>query len=118
EQGRDGEYDPNADSTRNEMRSYVCAQCHVEYYCGSEIPLEFPWSQGLRADDIYAHWSDRAFDGGRPFQDYTHAETGARIFKAQHPEFEMWSQGIHARSGVACADCHMPYQREGATKVS
>ena len=38
--------------------------------------------------------------------------------KAQHPEFELWSQGIHARSGVACADCHMPYKREGAMKVS
>src|SRR3954463_4267384 len=38
--------------------------------------------------------------------------------KAQHPEFELWSQGIHARSGVACADCHMPYKREGALKVS
>src|SRR5262249_19758143 len=34
------------------------------------------------------------------------------------PEFEMWNQGIHARSGVSCADCHMPYQREGAVKVS
>jgi nitrite reductase (cytochrome c-552) len=30
----------------------------------------------------------------------------------------MWSQGIHARSGVSCADCHMPYMREGAIKVS
>ena len=30
----------------------------------------------------------------------------------------MWSQGIHARSGVSCADCHMPYKREGAVKVS
>src|SRR5262249_255050 len=38
--------------------------------------------------------------------------------KAQHPEFELWNQGIHARSGVACADCHMPYKREGAIKVS
>jgi nitrite reductase (cytochrome c-552) len=47
-----------------------------------------------------------------------HKETGAPVLKAQHPEFEMWSQGIHARSGVACADCHMPYQREGAIKVS
>src|SRR5262249_28767155 len=40
------------------------------------------------------------------------------ILKAQHPEFETWSQGTHARSGVACADCHMPYKREGAIKVS
>jgi nitrite reductase (cytochrome c-552) len=25
---------------------------------------------------------------------------------------------VHARAGVACADCHMPYKREGALKVS
>jgi nitrite reductase (cytochrome c-552) len=40
------------------------------------------------------------------------------VLKAQHPEFETWSQGVHARSGVACADCHMPYKREGAMKIS
>ena len=60
---------------------------------------------------------DQVPDGER-FFDYKHAETGAPILKAQHPEFELWSQGIHARSGVACADCHMPYMRDGATKVS
>ena len=47
-----------------------------------------------------------------------HAKTGTNQLKAQHPEFEMWTQGIHARSGVACADCHMPYTRVGAQKVS
>jgi nitrite reductase (cytochrome c-552) len=52
------------------------------------------------------------------FSDWTHEETGAGVLKAQHPEFEMWNQGIHARSGVACADCHMPYVREGAMKIS
>jgi nitrite reductase (cytochrome c-552) len=40
------------------------------------------------------------------------------VLKAQHPEFEVWSQGLHARSGVACADCHMPYRRDGAQKIS
>lgn len=40
------------------------------------------------------------------------------MLKAQHPEFELWSQGVHARAGVACADCHMPYRRVGAMKVS
>jgi len=50
--------------------------------------------------------------------DWTHAETAAGVLKAQHPEFEMWNQGIHARSGVACADCHMPYMRVGAMKIS
>ena len=54
----------------------------------------------------------------RASRDWTHAETGAKVLKAQHPEFEMWNQGIHARAGVACADCHMPYEREGAIKVS
>jgi nitrite reductase (cytochrome c-552) len=52
------------------------------------------------------------------FKDWTHKASGATVLKAQHPEFEMWSQGIHARSGVACADCHMPYKREGAIKIS
>ena len=50
------------------------------------------------------------------FTDWTHADTGASTLKAQHPEFEMWNQGIHARSGVTCADCHMPYMREGAQR--
>ena len=58
------------------------------------------------------------FENGERFYDYKHKETGAPVLKAQHPEFELWSQGIHARSGVACADCHMPYMRDGATKVS
>jgi nitrite reductase (cytochrome c-552) len=40
------------------------------------------------------------------------------VLKAQHPEFEVWSQGIHARAGVACADCHMSYKRDGAQKIS
>jgi nitrite reductase (cytochrome c-552) len=111
-------YDPNLMASRSEMRSFVCAQCHVEYYCASEIPLEFPWSKGLRVEDVESHWNVTVFPDGSRFFDYTHAESGARILKAQHPEFELWSQGIHSRSGVACADCHMPYQRDGATKIS
>jgi nitrite reductase (cytochrome c-552) len=100
------------------MRSFVCGQCHVEYYCSTKMPLTFPWGKGLRADDIEAFWDGTTFEGGERFYDYKHAETGAEVLKAQHPEFEMWSQGVHARSGVSCADCHMPYMRDGATKVS
>ncbi|HUS63571.1 MAG TPA: ammonia-forming cytochrome c nitrite reductase subunit c552 [Kofleriaceae bacterium] len=106
-------YDVNRDATHLEMRSFVCGQCHDEYYFkGPEKRLVYPWHKGLRIDDIYAYYQevDQA--------DFTHAETGARVLKAQHPEFEMWNQGIHARSGVACADCHMPYRREGALKIS
>ena len=111
-------YDPNADATRNEMRSYVCGQCHVEYYCSSKMKLTFPWGKGLRADQIEAYWDEKKFPDGKEFVDYLHEETGAHVLKAQHPEFELYNQGIHARNGVACADCHMPYMREGAAKVS
>ncbi|WP_254507329.1 ammonia-forming cytochrome c nitrite reductase subunit c552 [Anatilimnocola floriformis] len=112
------DYQPNQLASRTEMGSFVCGQCHVEYYCSSKMPLEFPWSKGLKVQQIEEHWNNTKFPEGERFYDYKHAETGAEILKAQHPEFELWSQGIHARSGVSCADCHMPYQRDGATKVS
>jgi nitrite reductase (cytochrome c-552) len=111
-------YDPNVDATRNEMRSFVCGQCHVEYYCSSKMPLTFPWGRGLSADQMEAFWDATVFSDGEKFVDYRHKETGAPILKAQHPEFELWSQGIHSRSGVSCSDCHMPYLREGASKIS
>ena len=107
------EYDVNRDATRQEMRAYVCGQCHVEYYFkGPEKRLTYPWFNGLKADQILAYYDKEGF------KDWTHADTGADVLKAQHPEFEMWNQGIHARSGVACADCHMPYARVGALKIS
>ncbi|MFA6028504.1 MAG: ammonia-forming cytochrome c nitrite reductase subunit c552 [Elusimicrobiota bacterium] len=106
-------YDPNTMATRQEMRTFVCGQCHVNYYFhGPEKRLAYPWSKGLSAEDALAHLdADRA-------KDWVHADTGANALKARHPEFELWSQGVHARAGVACADCHMPYKREGAMKVS
>jgi nitrite reductase (cytochrome c-552) len=111
-------YDPNVDASRQEMRSFVCGQCHVEYYCGPKMPVFFPWTNGLKVEQIEKTYDDFKFPDGHRFYDWQHAETGGEVLKAQHPEFELWSQGIHARSGVACADCHMPYQREGAMKVS
>jgi nitrite reductase (cytochrome c-552) len=111
--GRLRDYDPNIDASRQEMRSMVCAQCHVEYYFkGEQKTLTYPWHKGLRVQDIERYYDEVGF------KDWTHADSGAPVLKAQHPEFEMWSQGVHARSGVACADCHMPYKREGAIKIS
>ncbi len=111
-------YDPNLDASRGELRSYVCGQCHVEYYCGSNMTLTFPWGEGLKVEQVESFWDNLTFPNGDQFYDYTHAESGAKILKAQHPEFELWSQGLHARSGVSCADCHMPYMRDGASKIS
>jgi nitrite reductase (cytochrome c-552) len=107
------DYNVNLMATRQEMRTYVCAQCHVEYYFkGQEKTLVYPWLKGLKVDDILAYYDEVGH------KDWNHAVTGAPVLKAQHPEFELWNQGIHAKSGVSCADCHMPYKREGAHKVS
>ncbi|MFI5378767.1 MAG: ammonia-forming cytochrome c nitrite reductase subunit c552 [Tepidisphaerales bacterium] len=121
-------YEPNRDATRQEMRSFVCAQCHVEYYCGKGVTVFFPWNKGLKVEEIEA-WYDsdeikdndeevKSYFKGDRFYDWVHAETGAKVLKAQHPEFEVWSQGTHSKAGVACADCHMPYKREGSMKIS
>jgi nitrite reductase (cytochrome c-552) len=106
-------YDVNKQATRQEMRAYVCGQCHDEYhFSGPEKRLVYPWAKGLLVENILAFYDEQKF------KDWEHANTGAPVLKAQHPEFEMWNQGIHARSGVVCADCHMPYKREGALKIS
>jgi nitrite reductase (cytochrome c-552) len=106
-------YDVNKQATRQEMRAFVCGQCHDEYhFSGREKRLVYPWAKGLQVENILAFYDEQKF------KDWDHAQTGAPVLKAQHPEFEMWNQGIHARSGVACADCHMPYKREGALKIS
>lgn len=107
------EYDVNKMANHQEMRTFVCSQCHVEYYFkGFEKRLTFPWKNGLKADQIYSYYKEVEH------KDWTHKITGAPVLKAQHPEFEMYSQGIHARSGVSCTDCHMPYQRVGASKYT
>ncbi|MEQ1875064.1 MAG: ammonia-forming cytochrome c nitrite reductase subunit c552 [Bdellovibrionia bacterium] len=106
-------YDVNKMATHQEMRTFACAQCHVEYHFkGAEKTLTFPWAKGLAGDQILSYYDEQKF------KDWTHKDTGAQALKAQHPEFEMWSQGIHARSGVSCTDCHMPFKREGAYKIT
>jgi len=97
------DYDVNKHASADEKRAYVCGQCHVEYYFkGPDKQLTFPWSKGLRVEQIQGYYDEIGF------KDFTHKDTGAPALKAQHPEFEMWSQGLHARAGVSCPDCHMP----------
>jgi nitrite reductase (cytochrome c-552) len=98
---------------QNLKRTDACAQCHVEYYWPKETNyLTFPWDKGLSVDSIEAYYDSLGF------YDWVHAESGAKLVKAQHPEYEMWSSGIHSRSGVGCADCHMPYTRDGSIKIT
>lgn len=100
-------------ATHQEMRSLVCAQCHVEYYFkGDGKYLTFPWENGLSADSMEIYYEKEGFT------DWTHSLSKSKMIKAQHPDYEMWSTGIHAKRNVACADCHMPYKREGAVKYT
>lgn len=101
------------DFSHNEMRSLVCAQCHVEYYFQGEGKyLTFPWDKGFSADSMEKYYDEVQFT------DWTHALSKAPMLKAQHPDYELYSTGIHAKRGVACADCHMPYKIEGGLKFS
>ena len=106
-------------ATRQEMRTYVCGQCHVEYYFAGEGKyLTFPWAKGIRVENIYDYYRETLVED-KPFKDYAHGISGAPMLKAQHPEFEMFTaDSTHYSAGVSCADCHMPYARDGATKYS
>lgn len=101
------------EATQQEMRSLVCAQCHVEYYfTKGENYLIFPWHKGITMEG-----AERYYDSIQ-FADYTHKLSRAPIIKAQHPDYELYKTGIHAQRGVSCADCHMPYISEGGLKYS
>ncbi len=107
-QGRD-----IAKATHQEMRSLVCAQCHVEYYFkGDGNYLTFPWDKGTTVEDIEKYYDEIEF------KDWTHAISKAPMLKAQHPGWELFKAGIHAQRGLACADCHMPYKSKGGVKYS
>jgi len=102
-------------ATRQELRSYVCAQCHGTHSVyGENAGPRLPWDRGFNIDDIIATYSA---DGGG-FSDWTHALSKASMIRLRHPEFELWSQGIHAARGVTCADCHMPQVVEGSMRFS
>jgi nitrite reductase (cytochrome c-552) len=105
--------------TRQEMRTVVCANCHVEYYfAGPGKYLTFPWAKGTTVDQIWEYYETTLFDGKR-FSDWTYPETDTPMLKVQHPEYEFFIAGsTHYNAGVSCSDCHMPYVREGAAKYS
>jgi len=103
-------------ASREEMRSYVCGQCHAEYYFEPETKkVVFPWDEGYLPEQTYAYYA------GNPAgftEDWLHPDSQAKMLKAQHPDFETWSGGVHGKSGVSCADCHMPYLRENGVKYT
>jgi nitrite reductase (cytochrome c-552) len=104
-------------ASHQEMRSLVCAQCHVEYYFDKHKIegvqyVTFPWDSGMTAEAIEAYYD------AAQFTDWTHALSKAPMLKAQHPDYELYLTGTHASRGVSCADCHMPYISEGGQKFT
>jgi nitrite reductase (cytochrome c-552) len=109
--------------TRQEMRSVVCAQCHVTYSIPKNADMQsvglfFPWQNGkwggitvedvikkLRSDDSFKEWKQTV--------------TGFKLAFIRHPEFEFFSNNsVHWKAGASCADCHMPYTKVGVHKIS
>ncbi len=103
-------------ATRQDMRSYVCAQCHSTYFLeptGKRVV--FPWDKGLLPEQMYAYYAEKPFGFE---QDWIHPDSQVKTLKARHPDYETWVGGVHGRSGVSCADCHMPYVLEGGQKYT
>jgi nitrite reductase (cytochrome c-552) len=98
--------------THQEMRSLVCAQCHVEYYFRDGYYLTFPWGKGTDIDSMIAYYD--SYD----FADWVFPGSEVPTIKMQHPDYEMHQSGVHAYRDVACADCHMPYMTEGGVKYT
>ncbi len=103
--------------SHQEMRSLVCAQCHVEYYFNKKMfegvqYLVFPWKNGTTAEEIEKYYDETGFS------DWTHALSRAPMLKALHPDYEIYLSGVHASRGVSCADCHMPFISEGGQKFT
>ena len=104
-------------ASHQEMRSLVCAQCHVEYYFDKKkvegsAYLTFPWDKGMSVEAMEKYYDEKGF------KDWTHALSKAPMLKAQHPGYEVYLTGVHADRGVSCADCHMPYKSEGGQKFT
>ena len=101
------------DATPQEMRTLVCAQCHVEYFFnGDGKYLTFPWDGGMTVEAMEEYYDNM------DYADWTHSLSRTPMLKAQHPDYEIFLLGPHAQRGLGCADCHMPYKAEGAIKYS
>ncbi|HPP33286.1 MAG TPA: ammonia-forming cytochrome c nitrite reductase [Ignavibacteriales bacterium] len=102
--------------THAEKRTMVCAQCHVEYFFdnrdGKQKYLTFPWDKGISVEEIEKYYDE--FN----YADWIHPISKAPMLKAQHPDYEVFTLGVHSRAGLSCADCHMPYESRGGVKFT
>lgn len=111
------------DFTRQEMRTAVCAQCHVTYFIPKDEKMQstnvvFPW-KGSAWGRITIENIIKVLKSDPANREWTQKVTGFKMAFLRHPEFEFFTNGsVHFRAGLACADCHMPYKRVGGFKIS
>jgi nitrite reductase (cytochrome c-552) len=109
--------------SRQDARSAVCAQCHVTYIVkkdteGKSTAVFFPW-QGSKPGDISVENIIKVIKSDPLHGEWVQGVTGFKVGFIRHPEYEFFTaQSVHSKAGVACADCHMPYTRVGANKIS
>lgn len=111
--------------TRQEMRSLICAQCHVTYTIPrdkdmkpTEAGVFFPW-QGSKYGNISVENVIKKMRSDPSYGEWKQAVTGFKMAYVRHPEYELFSNNsVHWKAGAACADCHMPYTIIGSKKAS
>ena len=109
--------------TRQELRSLVCAQCHVTYVVkkdkdANSVGVFFPW-QGSKPEAISVENIIKVIRSDDANLEWKQTVTGYKVGFIRHPEYEFFSFGsVHSKANVACADCHMPYTRVGSYKIS
>jgi nitrite reductase (cytochrome c-552) len=114
---------PQDKMTRQEMRSAVCGQCHVTYVIPKDkemksVGLFFPW-QGSKPGDISVENIIKVIRSTPANEEWKQNVTGFKVGFIRHPEYEFFTRNsTHYQAGAACADCHMPYTRVGANKIS
>lgn len=106
---------------RQEMRTLVCAQCHVEYYFTKDKKIvTFPWGKNpdeMKPEKVYEYYQSGIYENDQ-FVDWVHPVSKTPMLKAQHPEYEFFQNSTHEAAGVSCSDCHMPYIRQGNVKMT
>ena len=105
------------------MRSLVCAQCHVTYIIPKDaqnksVDVFFPW-QGSKVGDISMENIIKVLRSNPAYGEWKQNVTGYKFGFIRHPEYEFYSRNsTHWNADVSCADCHMPYKKVGANKIS
>ncbi len=109
--------------TVRDMRSLVCAQCHVTYVIPRDKDMKptgifFPW-QGSKVGEISIENIIKVLKSDPSYGEWKQAPTGFKLAFIRHPEYELFTyNSVHYNAGLSCSDCHMNFIKKGSYKVS